>query len=94
MCGLLGEYSFSTELTNPKEFGDLLELSVHRGPDSTKTYVDKKFQLGFNRLALLDLSAEEEKLLLPTKRKPGACRPLHRCPPRGPLARAARRLHR
>lgn len=61
MCGLLGEYSFSTELTNPKEFGDLLELSVHRGPDSTKTYVDKKFQLGFNRLALLDLSAAGEQ---------------------------------
>jgi asparagine synthase (glutamine-hydrolysing) len=56
MCGFLGEYSFISTLTNTQQFSNLLSLSKHRGPDSTKVVQGKNYQLGFNRLALLDLS--------------------------------------
>lgn len=57
MCGFLGEFSFgNSDLTNTKSFNALLELSKHRGPDNTSIIQDKGFQLGFNRLAILDLS--------------------------------------
>jgi asparagine synthase (glutamine-hydrolysing) len=69
MCGLLGEYKFSGTLSKSQVFEDLLSLSKHRGPDSTKTYTETKFQLGFNRLALLDLTAAgEQPKISPSKR--------------------------
>ncbi|MBV1924496.1 MAG: asparagine synthase (glutamine-hydrolyzing) [Flavobacteriaceae bacterium] len=57
MCGFLGEYSFQkNQITNKELFSSLLELSNHRGPDSTKSLREENFQLGFNRLAILDVS--------------------------------------
>lgn len=56
MCGFLGEFSFQNIITNSKEFTRLLELSKHRGPDSTETLQRENYQLGFNRLAILDIS--------------------------------------
>ena len=56
MCGFLGEYSFDSELSNKESFSHLLSLSKHRGPDSSNVVKCENFQLGFNRLALLDLS--------------------------------------
>ncbi|TCK68822.1 asparagine synthase (glutamine-hydrolysing) [Winogradskyella wandonensis] len=58
MCGFLGEFSFnSTITTESNDFLSLLELSKHRGPDSTQTLKENNYQLGFNRLAILDVSA-------------------------------------
>jgi asparagine synthase (glutamine-hydrolysing) len=69
MCGLLGEYKFSGTLSKSQDFKGLLSLSKHRGPDSTKIYTDTNFQLGFNRLALLDLtSAGEQPKISPSNR--------------------------
>ena len=58
MCGFLGEFSFvNKNVTDRDTFDTLLELSKHRGPDSTEIIKDKNYQLGFNRLAILDLSS-------------------------------------
>lgn len=57
MCGFLAEYTFnSSTLTSEDSFNTLLRLSKHRGPDSTLVCTDRNYQLGFNRLAIIDLS--------------------------------------
>ncbi len=56
MCGLLGEYSFDNSLSEADAFCALLSLSKHRGPDSTDISTGENYRLGFNRLALLDIS--------------------------------------
>ncbi|PVW16457.1 asparagine synthase (glutamine-hydrolyzing) [Marixanthomonas spongiae] len=70
MCGFLGEYTFKNILSNTNEFSDLLALSKHRGPDATKIEeCEENYRLGFNRLALLDLSpAGEQPKKSPSKR--------------------------
>ena len=61
MCGFLGEFSFKGQLSNIGDFENLLLLSKHRGPDSTKVSEGRNYRLGFNRLALLDLTASGEQ---------------------------------
>jgi asparagine synthase (glutamine-hydrolysing) len=61
MCGFLGEFSFKNTITQANRFNKLLSLSKHRGPDVTKTQQGNYYQLGFNRLALLDLSEAGEQ---------------------------------
>ena len=58
MCGFLGEFSFNRYeiLTTAKRFSEILALSMHRGPDATGIYRGQNYQLGFNRLSILDLS--------------------------------------
>ncbi|MDG5492242.1 asparagine synthase (glutamine-hydrolyzing) [Psychroserpens sp. SPM9] len=57
MCGFLGEFCFNSEmLSHASSFDKLLELSKHRGPDSTQVHTGENYRLGFNRLAILDLS--------------------------------------
>jgi len=61
MCGFLGEYTRGGQLISKLEFSSLLALSKHRGPDSTKISQGAFYQLGFNRLALLDLTPAGEQ---------------------------------
>ena len=61
MCGFLGEYSFNSKLPDNESFKELLSLSKHRGPDSTKIATEGNYRLGFNRLALLDLTSAGEQ---------------------------------
>ncbi|MBT8394118.1 MAG: asparagine synthase (glutamine-hydrolyzing), partial [Bacteroidia bacterium] len=70
MCGFLGEFSFdSSKLTNRISFDCLLELSKNRGPDNTSVIQDNNYQLGFNRLAILDVSdSGNQPKLSPSKR--------------------------
>lgn len=57
MCGFLGEFMFQDNgITSRSNFESLLKLSKHRGPDSTLVISQKTFQLGFNRLSILDIS--------------------------------------
>ncbi|WP_417214465.1 asparagine synthase (glutamine-hydrolyzing) [Bizionia sp.] len=59
MCGFLGEFTFQhNSLTELASFEALLALSQHRGPDASCTTRGSGFQLGFNRLAILDVSAQ------------------------------------
>lgn len=69
MCGLLGEYSFNNSLSSSQSFLELLSRSKHRGPDSTNISHGENYRLGFNRLALLDISAAgEQPKISPSKR--------------------------
>ena len=57
MCGFLAEFSFENETCiASEEFKTLLKLSKQRGPDHTGVFKEDNFQLGFNRLAILDTS--------------------------------------
>lgn len=56
MCRILGEFSFLGEITDAKEFAQLNQLSKAGGPDSTGFWHDAHVQLGFNRLAILDVT--------------------------------------
>ncbi|GAA3571765.1 asparagine synthase (glutamine-hydrolyzing) [Snuella lapsa] len=59
MCGLLGEFVYGKAcLTAFETFDALLALSKQRGPDSNAIMGGSYYQLGFNRLAVLDLSAK------------------------------------
>jgi len=55
MCGFLGQYS--PQLTPKEGFLANLAIAKHRGPDQTGYWADARVQLGFNRLAIVDLSA-------------------------------------
>jgi len=70
MCGFLGEFCIeATETTVTSTFEKLLALSHHRGPDATETVSEKRFRLGFNRLAILDTSAAgNQPKVSPSKR--------------------------
>lgn len=52
MCGFLG----SSFKENEQEFVELLKLGKLRGPDSTGIWENDNIRLGFNRLAIQDLS--------------------------------------
>ncbi|MBJ6367904.1 asparagine synthase (glutamine-hydrolyzing) [Snuella sedimenti] len=57
MCGFLTEFCFGNNgLSESKHFEGLLALSKHRGPDSTHVVQGVDYHMGFNRLAVLDLS--------------------------------------
>lgn len=56
MCGFLTEYDITNSLTEKNHFIRILNLSKKRGPDSQGYWNSDKVQLGFNRLAILDLS--------------------------------------
>lgn len=58
MCGFLGEFCYAEGqmVSEKNQFAKLLELSKHRGPDASEIVQDNNFQLGFNRLSILDLS--------------------------------------
>jgi len=69
MCGFTTEYSLNTLISKP-EFIGLLNLSQKRGPDSQGYWSDgTSVQLGFNRLAIQDLSvAGQQPMQSPQKR--------------------------
>ena len=57
MCGILGEFSFNMKNKScEKHFKDILNLSINRGPNNSKIILGDNFQLGFNRLSIIDLS--------------------------------------
>ena len=70
MCGFLTEFSFDPNaLTSAERFTMLLALSKHRGPDATLIEEGNTYRLGFNRLAILDLSpAGNQPKYSPSKR--------------------------
>lgn len=59
MCGFLGEFTFQNHpLTEATSFKTLLALSKRRGPDNCDIISGSGYQLGFNRLAILDISPQ------------------------------------
>ena len=53
MCGFVGEYNTTTEKA---KFTSILHLSKRRGPDSSAVWSGQGIRLGFNRLAIQDIS--------------------------------------
>lgn len=62
MCGFLGE--ISSQLLSQTTFKSLLDLSIRRGPDQQGFWKDSLCQIGFNRLAILDLTENGNQPLL------------------------------
>ena len=62
MCGFLGE--ISTKLIEAKDFKNLLDLSINRGPDQHGVWQVDNCQLGFNRLSIIDLSENGNQPLM------------------------------
>ncbi|MGK0189452.1 MAG: asparagine synthase (glutamine-hydrolyzing) [Verrucomicrobiales bacterium] len=58
MCGFFGEFSPTGNLLAEPDFRQLLNLSKHRGPDAQAVHRDQICAMGFNRLAILNLSPE------------------------------------
>lgn len=58
MCGFIGEVAFkSFSISDKESFLDLNRIGAERGPDSNGYFSDNaRFQFGFNRLSVLDLS--------------------------------------
>ena len=54
MCGFLGQYN--TQNLTESDFRQLLAMGAHRGPDQTGYWHGERVQLGFNRLAILELT--------------------------------------
>ena len=68
MCGILGELSFNSKLSDKDSFLQLLNLSKDRGPDSEGYYTNNKnLQLGFNRLRVLDMTTRGDQPILSNK---------------------------
>ena len=63
MCGLLGNIRSRTKITD-EEFVEVLDLSNHRGPDNQAVWQDNQIKLGFNRLAIQDLSEAGQQPML------------------------------
>ena len=62
MCGIFGEFTMSSGLLEKSAFMQLNALSHRRGPDSSGHYSNREnVQFGFNRLAILDLSANGDQ---------------------------------
>ena len=63
MCGFFGE--FSNELLNVEDFRNNLQRSFQRGPDQQEIWSDGNlYQVGFNRLSILDLTENGKQPLL------------------------------
>ena len=58
MCGFIGLIS---EQIDKKKFEESLDIIKHRGPDNTKILFDNRVCLGFNRLAINDLSINSDQ---------------------------------
>ncbi len=71
MCGFLAEFNSSSgQPTNQSQFKQILDKSKHRGPDSQGYWSnDINVKLGFNRLAIVELSkAGEQPMHSPQQR--------------------------
>lgn len=71
MCGFLGEYNFSGKVTDSLILKEFLALSKRRGPDESRQWMNQAetVWLGFNRLAIQDLSdAGSQPMLSPSGR--------------------------
>ncbi len=67
MCGFVG---FITKNKNKKQIvEDMMNKIIHRGPDSSGTYVDKTIALGFRRLSIIDLNSGDQPMYNEDKTK-------------------------
>jgi len=56
MCGFVGFANANLGLNRETVINDMMNMIIHRGPDSAGIYSDEKVTLGFRRLKIIDLS--------------------------------------
>lgn len=60
MCGFCG---FTGNIDNKqKTINKMMDKIIHRGPDSSGSYIDKDIALGFRRLSIIDLSEGDQPI--------------------------------
>lgn len=63
MCGIAGIISIdNSELENSDSLNRMLSITKHRGPDDTSLLVNKNFQIGMNRLSIIDLETGNQPI--------------------------------
>lgn len=67
MCGFAGQYGLN--LSTGEFLRQVLSLSNHRGPDQTGFWEDAQVRLGFNRLAIQDLSSAGNQPMVSSQQK-------------------------
>ena len=60
MCGFVGFTNFITHSEHVLK--NMMDVIVHRGPDSSGSYIDSKIALGFRRLSILDLKNGDQPM--------------------------------
>jgi len=65
MCGLAGLFLPSSATVVEADMAAMLAVTRHRGPDGSGRHVseNKRFQAGFNRLAIIDLATGDQPLI-------------------------------
>ncbi|QUH25901.1 asparagine synthase (glutamine-hydrolyzing) [Serpentinicella alkaliphila] len=58
MCGFIGFANTTLRFNKETVINDMMDMIVHRGPDSAGVYSDDKVTLGFRRLKIIDLSED------------------------------------
>ncbi|OME74022.1 asparagine synthase (glutamine-hydrolyzing) [Paenibacillus sp. FSL A5-0031] len=58
MCGFVGFADSRPDVDQVAIIKDMMEMIVHRGPDSGGIYSDEEVTLGFRRLKIIDMSEE------------------------------------
>ena len=58
MCGFIGFANTTSSFNNETVINDMMDMIVHRGPDSAGVHSDDKVTLGFRRLKIIDLSED------------------------------------
>lgn len=56
MCGFVGFANTTLNFNKEAVINDMMDMIIHRGPDSAGIYSDDKVTLGFRRLKIIDLS--------------------------------------
>ncbi len=65
MCGLVGLFYPRGISPEYVDFSDAQETIIHRGPDGNSRFEtsDRRYQVAFNRLAIIDLQASQQPIL-------------------------------
>ena len=65
MCGIAGYFAPRGAVPEAPDWPRMLASTAHRGPDGTGSYVspDRRFQAGFNRLAIIDLVSGDQPIV-------------------------------
>lgn len=62
MCGIFGRFHGRNLRPRSSHLSDALDRMVHRGPDSAGRFDDDHAELGFRRLAIIDVSGGDQPL--------------------------------
>ena len=62
MCGITGFIDKTPKNKKEKIINKMMDRIIHRGPDSSGTYIDDEVALGFRRLSIIDLKGGDQPI--------------------------------